>query len=508
MANCNDQKNPLQHNGTAQNDRLLPGMQKDYVQVDEKTFADWIVFARAFGKYLHYTDPSNAIKGDWSVFFSTEYTSILGNIAVQDVDAYKRSIKERFDFLKDDAHKTQPDEAKAKMHELFSIIFSFAYALDDYLKLLPQKEAFRATIETLIQSKLAPALYRLLSYYKPNVLPEGAPLKNLLQPGDLNNLKVIGLPVWSAEEIVKQKKLSAVWWVKKTGSFDTWELYYESIKAETSIYGNDADAFMQLFFAANHNLFAGVFDVFLSGYSRLVKEAEKALLTALESRNTHAAHYTLFLAFLKLFRTAQNDINTLTRRHLDFYYKEVLQLKPKAALPNQAHLLVTLNKTVEDYLLSKGTLLKAGKDSEAKDVSYALTEETTFNKATVADMRAVYLGEAGDGAAFDGRMFAAPVINSSDGLGADLETPNKEWHPFANKIYSEGEVFDIKMPKAEIGFAIASHYLYLQEGVRKIMLRLATNNNAALKNKHFDIYLTTEKEWYKVPAAPRNRNYG
>ncbi len=502
MANCNDQKNPLQHKGTAQNDRLLPGMQKDYVQVDEKTFADWIVFARAYGEYLNYTDPSNAIKGNWALFFSTEFTSILGNIAVQDVDAYRRSIKERFDYLKDDVHKSEPEAAKATMHELFSIILSFAYALDEYLKLIAPKETFRATIENLIQSKLAPALHRLLSYYKPNVLPEGAPIKVLLQPGDLTTLKVIGIPVLSAEEIVITRKLSSAWWVKNAGTFNTWEEYYDSIRAETSVYGNDPDAFMQLFFAANHNLFAGVFDVFLSGYSRMVKVAEKELLTALESRNGHAAHYTLFLTFLKLFRTAQNEINTLTKRHLDFYYKDVLQLKPKAAIPNQAHLLITLNKTVEDYLLYKGTLLKAGKDSEAKDVSYALNHETTFNKAKVADMRAVYIGEADDGPAFDGRMYAAPVINSSDGVGAELETTNKEWHPFANKIYSEGDLFDIRMAKAEIGFAIASHYLYLQEGERKIMIRLDTNNNAALENISLDIYLTTEKEWYKISAEP------
>ena len=34
-------------------------------------------------------------------------------------------------------------------------------------------------------------------------------------------------------------------------------------------------------------------------------------------------HFALFLAFLKLFNFAQQDINGLTKRHLDFYYRDV-----------------------------------------------------------------------------------------------------------------------------------------------------------------------------------------
>jgi hypothetical protein len=497
MANCNKQKNPLQRNGTAQSERLLPGLQKDYVQVDEKSFADWIVFAGEYTQLLHYYETTGNKNGDWSVFFTSDTTAVLGTIALQDVNAYKRIIKERLDFLKDDDNETLLPQAKARLNELFSITFSLAHAIDHYHHLLPADATFGKTLENQVKTSLAPALRRLLSYYKPLVIPPDPPVKDLLLPGNLNDLKVMGRQVMPVSSVMLQG-LSKMWWIGQ----NSWQLYYDSVAADASIYGAEADAFLQIMHAANHNLFTGIFDVCLMGYSKLVTAAEKELLLALDKRNTHPAHYTLFLSFLKLFRTAQNDLNTLTGRHLDFYYKEILKLKPKAAAPNSAHIVVELAKPVNDHILAKDTLLKAGKDSAGKDVSYSLESETTFNKATVADLRAVYIGETGDddtpGTKFAGRVFAAPVINSEDGAGAELTSTNKEWHPIANRLYSEGKVTAINMPEAEIGFAIASHYLYLQEGERKISLRLATSNNALLVNKNIAVYLTTEKEWFKV----------
>ena len=45
---------------------------------------------------------------------------------------------------------------------------------------------------------------------------------------------------------------------------------------------------------------------------------------------------------------------------------------------------------------------------------------------------------------------------------------DQSWHPFYNKIYADGVLADIKMPKAEVGFAIASHYLWMAGGERTL----------------------------------------
>ncbi len=517
MANCNDQKNPLQRSGTAQSERLLPGLQNGYANVDEKTFADWIVFAREFAQYIHYYELNNVPGGDWVPFFSNDVSAVLGTIAVQDADAYKRSIKTRLDFLKDDDHVTMLPAAERKLHELFSIVLSFCTALDEFYSMLPGDIILKQGIENLIKTNLAGTLRRFLGYYK------AAKTLGYLKKGNLADLKVLSFAVRPVEEIVEGNGLSMLWW-KQSPLPVSWAAYYAATAKDESIFGNAAldlyfdslyiantnytavqwRQYMKMNHAANHNLFSGVFDVFLMAFGKLVSDAEKELLLTLEQRNTHPAHYALFLAFLRLFRYAQDDMNTITQRHLDFYYKEILQLKQKSALPNSVHILAELAKNTDDTVLTAATMFKAGKDSLGKEVLYSLNVETIFNKAKVTSLSAVYTGIATDDygkVVNNGRMFAAPIINSADGLGAELTSVNKEWHPIASRTYVEGEVVNINMPMAEIGFAVASHYLYLQEGVRKIMLRVATSNDTVLENKQYAVYLTTEKEWYRVTSA-------
>jgi len=513
MSNCSDNKNPLQHSGTSQAERLLPGLQADYVKVNEKDYDDWIVFAASFAEFLTYYDSTNTATGNWQPFFTNDIAALLGSFAVQDIDVYRRAIKDRFDFIKDDANAANINDVKKKLHELFSILLSLSKALDNYLAKLPDKDVdedniipLKNTLQNAVQSKLAPALQRLIAYYK------AASAQSLLVTGDFTGLKVLNTQVVAAETIINGTGLSANW--LRNGA-TTWSAYITSIAADDSVLGSNAwTEYRRLNHLANHNLFSSIFDQYTRNYAKLIKEAEAGLLTTLSNWSTHPPHYALFLSFLKLFKLAQANINTITQKHLDFYYKEVLQLLPKAAEPNQAHILVELAKSMDDYALTEGAQLKAGKDSTGKEVLYALDKETTFNKAKVALLKSVYKGDA------DGkdnhplasnplttvnnvnRLFAAPVTNSDDGLGAALTSPNKEWHPYVDKKFDEAQLIDIVTPNASIGFAVASHYLYLTEGERKLTIRLAAgSSNAALYNKSFDCYLTTEKGWLQIPST-------
>jgi hypothetical protein len=81
----------------------------------------------------------------------------------------------------------------------------------------------------------------------------------------------------------------------------------------------------------------------------------------------------LFLAFLRLFELVRADINTLTGRHLDFYYRQILRLKEKAAEPGHVHLLVELARQVSSHELQAGQLFKAGKDEPGATSSLPVT---------------------------------------------------------------------------------------------------------------------------------------
>jgi hypothetical protein len=87
------------------------------------------------------------------------------------------------------------------------------------------------------------------------------------------------------------------------------------------------------------------------------------------------------------------------------------------------------------------------------------------NRAKLAALKTVYrhTGEevAGRTTACDheGRLFASPMADSNDGLGAPLLRQTSHGIPSSTSGMRMAQLKDIRMPKAEVGFAIASHYL-------------------------------------------------
>jgi hypothetical protein len=514
MTDCSKHKNPLIHNGTSQAQRLLPGLDKNqYARVDEKEFAGWIVFANNFAAFVNYYNNSNVTAGNWQPFFSNDVSALLGTIAIQNISRYRLDIKERFNFIRDDENKASLNQIRIKLEELFSAILTLSKSLDNYVKKLPVETSLKQTINNLIRTQLSSSLKRLIAYYK------AAEDDGLIDHNIGHEWIILNLPLIDAAEIIDGEGLSELWYENST--FSNWIDYKNDISPDNSIFKNPLDdptkpaderEYLNIEHAANHNLFTGIFDSFLANFTKVINEAEKELLKTLESYDKHTPHYALFLSFLMLFRFTQQHINTFTQRHLDFYYKEVLKLQPRAAEANKVHILVELAKQVEKYLLAQSTLLKAGKDSLKKDVSYQLDNDSVFNKAKVAQLKTVYkaasvektLDEDNNETDNTGRIFASPFVNSDNGIDSELTSANKEWHPFVNKIYDDGRLQRIAMPKAQIGLAIASHYLYLTEGERKVFVRFVLNDITAFNGRKLECYLTSEKEWFKVDGFSIN----
>ena len=147
-------------------------------------------------------------------------------------------------------------------------------------------------------------------------------------------------------------------------------------------------------------------------------------------------HLALFFGFLYMFKVAQDDLNTITERHLDFYYREVLQLEEKPTVPDQAAIIFTLAKNINSYLVEKGTGLKAGKDDTGVELIYKTDKDIVVNKAQVEYLKAVFanINDSFSGLSTDPendhRIYISPIANSSDGEGGDIETEEKSWETF------------------------------------------------------------------------------
>ncbi|MBL4648042.1 MAG: hypothetical protein JKY13_03700, partial [Gammaproteobacteria bacterium] len=107
----------------------------------------------------------------------------------------------------------------------------------------------------------------------------------------------------------------------------------------------------------------------------------------LKTQQYSQPHLALLLSFLRLLRYPQQQFDELTKRHLDFYYRDVLRMNEKPANPDQAHVIFQLADDEEPHTIAQGTLLSAGQDSERNDLHYMLDEEIIVNQAKINQIK-------------------------------------------------------------------------------------------------------------------------
>jgi hypothetical protein len=92
-------------------------------------------------------------------------------------------------------------------------------------------------------------------------------------------------------------------------------------------------------------------------------------------------HLVLFLTFLQLLEPIREQLNGFTGRHLDYYYRQVLGMSTAKAVPDLAHVIVSLAENVDQLFLPQGTALLAGKDSLGKNLVYRVVKSTGISRA-------------------------------------------------------------------------------------------------------------------------------
>jgi hypothetical protein len=214
-------------------------------------------------------------------------------------------------------------------------------------------------------------------------------------------------------------------------------------------------------------------------------------------------HLALFVSFLKLIATSQQQLNAITRRHLDFYYTEVLQLKKKNYTPDKVFVLFELAKNVLDERVPVNTLLDAGKDKIKRSLQYGLEHEVVVNTAVAEQFKTIFHQKGST-------VRYADTANSRDGLGAPLDDKAPAWFAFGH----DGSIEHYSaLPAARLGFSLASQVLLMNEGTRTIDITLALGvpsdfNTAQFTglNNRVTALLTSTKGWISADIAAATVN--
>lgn len=115
------------------------------------------------------------------------------------------------------------------------------------------------------------------------------------------------------------------------------------------------------------------------------EKASKNLESEIFRHHNHQPHIGLLISFLKLFRHLQNDINTLTKKHLDYYYLEILQQRKRKQEPATSILGIQLQQGTDELHLSKGEKCEFVFEGNQK-LAVIATSDTEINRAEITDV--------------------------------------------------------------------------------------------------------------------------
>jgi len=409
MCNC-DCHSEINRDGSGQLGRYLKALDPHNAPVDARNLDDLLVFIQGYADQVRFYDiPTSTIAGttdpakvSWEEFFRRDMAVIAASIGVTDL----LSIRTQYDQLRANVDAA-PTAANFSL--LFPPILNMMDKLDGWYSLAIPDNPLRQDLALAIASSLKPLVTTLMGYEMGFKIVDPTSAINL-------DFSTIGNP-------------------------DIWNIH-GTVTPDTSIYdgGNEQERIL------NGALY--IDDIFLAFYgviSGLVNDSDKYLQFALEEYPSHQPHMALFLAFLQLFQVAQQQLNGLTEKMLDFYYRDVLQLPAKPSIPDKAYIVFQLAQDIADYDLAAGTALKAGKDVSGKDLIYVTENDFVVNQATVSELKNFFVdkgaansagaaGAAGllgsPGAAAIAGFYARPVANSQDGFGAVITDASGKWPVF------------------------------------------------------------------------------
>ncbi|RYJ38367.1 Baseplate J-like protein [Flavobacterium anhuiense] len=241
------------------------------------------------------------------------------------------------------------------------------------------------------------------------------------------------------------------------------EVNFFDINNDTKPEGNWQE-FFNYFGFSQENLPNGIIPKRTESQYAVLKEKITKTLSTAQINQDLTPHLTLFVCFLKLLELSQNKLNLITKKHLDFFYKDILQIEKLPAKADKVNIIFELAKKVAEEKIAVNTELDAGKDPDGKKLIYKTTEEFIANKANIAYLKSVYNDVD------RGEIKYSEIANSLDGKGEPLKEDSPYWFPFG---YTSNEEKYPELDDAKLGFAIASELFNLKEGDRNIDITIA-----------------------------------
>lgn len=181
----------------------------------------------------------------------------------------------------------------------------------------------------------------------------------------------------------------------------------------------------------------------------------------------HDPGVSLLIGFIELFQQLLQRLNRFGDKRIDFYYQQVLDMRPQPQIPDSAFLVIRPTAAARLIQIEAGAEFIGGVDEDQHDIIYAADRAATLNDARVVAVHSLFfdrdrtLGTLG----CHQRRFEMVQPDSDERDHEKLPPMPLMGAP------KPGEPLHCGVD-AGFGFAIASKVLLMREGERRVRVRL------------------------------------
>lgn len=444
------------NNGISQNERAYPLLLPESVKIDDRTILSLVSFLSEYASLLNYYNHNKLTgeperDGDWS-FFTNDAIFNLADIATSDTGSFSKEISLiQHVFQKEQVSLSEMVYALRLLFDLLIQLFTKINTWLAYAENLP--EDFSEKLTKIVQLRLSPLLIESRNwadFYGKTANRSDYTYFDATQIASFNK------EYWQYDADIQTPKYLVV---EENGkSFDNHSMLLR-----------------------NHRPIIDIAQEIINQHNKLADIAKSTFYKLLDGKSDKNPNLGLLLTFLNLFEKAQQKINRIPERHLNFYYRDVLKFTENKIIPDKTFVVISPVPGTQDMLLKQGLLFNAGKDPNGNTITYHSLLDTVVNQVQVAELKTLYVA-ANAIAQPPGRELEKPLITGIFSASHPYPVAQKNGFPLFGEdqfMYS-GE--QQTMSTVNPGFAVSSVAFFLSEGQRTITVSLQFTESSFSEN--------------------------
>ncbi|RBW55867.1 hypothetical protein DS884_16085 [Tenacibaculum sp. E3R01] len=434
--------------------------------IDGRTEKDDLSFLVDFASLINFYDQTNTINGDWSPFLLKDPVFLLASIAKTPFNKmhalYVQTCLKLKEVLTSNKVEDLKDVITNSINQLFDQIIGIFHILQGWVKYMTQS-SIEYNLKTYILKEIKEKHSRFL--WAILWLREELHIKSI---DGIEGIKSINKYIY--------KSYDARVWKELDGKIP----YLKLLELKNPIEENKVEDFF------NSLKYTG--DLLFSFFNSIVEYASVDF-KAFQNREDIYPDTLLLKTFTKLMKVYKQQLNGLSKKHLNFYYKDILLQKKKLAVVDKVYISTELSELTSVFELPIATLFNGGEYEDKSPILYETKEKVSLNPARISNTYTLSQREEKKGLI----TYYKKEEKDVNTLQEDEEGKVKQWKTFGNQNSKEGK-------KIKLGFAFASPMLLLKEGVRKLTIIFTFSETADLNFfKKGSYYLSTATEWFLIP---------